>query len=170
MLAAAIITAVATAALALIAVLQIRAGKQIAADSLEATKRQWQPRVSGHAWTGQVPGSRAPAPDQFELPYYLLNQGTGPAFNVEHGIEIDGERQPSGYSPDFSLAAGHEYPPVHDGGIPSGVQPLLLYTDRAKVETAKELVIWVRFENLLGESFEVRTFVNQQRRTEFQAI
>jgi hypothetical protein len=30
------------------------------------------------------------APDEMAVSYYLSNEGTGPAFNVEHGVEIEG--------------------------------------------------------------------------------
>jgi hypothetical protein len=38
-------------------------------------------------------GEGKAAPGEMAVPYYLRNQGTGPAFNVEHGVEVTGKLQ-----------------------------------------------------------------------------
>lgn len=107
MLAAAIITAGATVALAMLAYLQIRASQwqaseaaaaatlqstialQAARETREAAERQWQPRVIAHPWFWVIPGDRegtqggAVVDGTLHAAYYLVNQGSGPAFNVD---------------------------------------------------------------------------------------
>ena len=98
MLAAAIVTAAATVGLAALAFWQIHAGREqtevatdaalaIARETRQAAERQWQPRVFAHAWGDPVRGDgHNAAPDEMGVRYRLKNEGTGPAFNVEHGV------------------------------------------------------------------------------------
>lgn len=124
-LAAAIISAIATVALAGVAVIQIRAGKkqteialQTARETREAAERQWQPRVFAHPWFWKIPGDRegieggAVIDGTLHAAYYLINQGSGPAFNVEHGIDVGGNRQKTGII--LNMGGGHVIPPVFD--------------------------------------------------------
>ena len=86
MLAASIITAAATAVLAALAYLQMRAASTqtaaalaIAMETRAAAERQWQPRVIANPWPGPSPGSGDDAaPDETAVPYYLSNDGTWP--------------------------------------------------------------------------------------------
>lgn len=114
-LAASIVTAAATVVLAVVAFCQIRAGREqatearkqatkaleiataqahstvtIARETREAAERQWQPRVFARYHGEAVPAGEGftVAPDEIAVPYYLINEGTGPAFNVQVGIEV----------------------------------------------------------------------------------
>ncbi len=189
MLAAAIITAAATAALAVLACVQIRASQklaseaagaamlqatialQVARETREAAERQWQPRVFAHPWPGQIPGTGEKAPlvadDEVPVAYYLANAGTGPGFNIRHGINVNG-RLHEEYGPFPTMGAGVEVPPVHDTvGLPVGVRPIVVAVKRAEWVGA-DIVYWTQFENLLGERFEVRN--HRVRPAEFRRL
>jgi hypothetical protein len=179
MLAASIITAAATAVLALLAYLQIRAGRDqtdaalaIARESREAAERQWQPRVFAHAWQGgpkRGDGNNA-APDEMAVPYYLSNEGTGPAFNVEHGVEVSDKLHTWEDRQFRTMRAGEEIPPLHDSiGLPVGLSPIVVGVKLTEWSD-DSLVYWTRFENLLGERFEVRNFPDPTRRAEFRRV
>jgi hypothetical protein len=179
MLAASIVAAAATVALAALAYWQIRAGRQqtlaalsIAREAREAAERQWQPRVFAHAWHGgPVRGDGdAAAPDEMTVPYYLTNAGTGPAFNVEHGIEVAGEQKTWDDRQWRTMAAGEEIPPLHDSiGMPVALKPIVIGISLDEWDDS-ELVYWTRFENLLGERFEVRNHPDPTRPAEFRRL
>jgi hypothetical protein len=122
MLAASIITAAATVGLAVLAYRQIRAGQAqtaaalaVARETREAAERQWQPRVFVHAWHGPVPGDEEnAAPDEMAVRYYLTNEGTGPAFNVEHGVEVAGQLHTWEDRQWRTMRAGEAIPPMFD--------------------------------------------------------
>jgi len=136
-LAASIITAAATVALAVLAYFQIRAGRHqaeaakaqsdaalkitreqaaaavaIAKETREAAERQWQPRVIANPWPGPSRGDGDnAAPDEMAVSYYLGNDGSGPAFNVEHGIEVAGKLLAWEGGLYRTMRAGQEFPP-----------------------------------------------------------
>jgi hypothetical protein len=95
------------------------------------------------------------APEEMAVAYYLSNEGTGPAFNVEHGIEVGGKpyawenrlwrtMRPGEFIPQLDPNAGQSVPPT---ALTIGVK---------KADWNANVVYWTRFENLLGERFEVR--------------
>jgi hypothetical protein len=180
MLAAAIITAAATVALALLAYVQIRAGGEQTAAALEmahqtreAAERQWQPRVFAHPWFWAIPGERDQIPagavvdGTLRAAYYVVNQGSGPAFNIEHGIEIAGSRQTVGVI--LNMATGQEIPPVFNLEVPTGVAPLVVQVPEPEFN-GEALAYWAQFENLLGERFEVVSYHDANRQAEFRRL
>jgi hypothetical protein len=178
-LAAAIITAAATVGLAVLAYCQISAGRtqtsaalKIARETREAAQRQWQPRVFVHAWANPVPGTGDnAAPDEMAVPYRLENEGTGPAFNVAHGVEVAGKLHTWGDRQYRSIRAGQELPPMLDSiGMAVKVDPLVVGVKLTEWNDGEGLVYWSRFENLLGERFEVRNYPDPTRPAEFRRI
>jgi hypothetical protein len=189
MLAAAIITAAATVVLAVLAYAQIKAnGKQtrealgiaresreaalaIARESREAAERQWQPRVFGHAWQGPRAGSGDDAaPNEMAVGYYLGNEGTGPAFNIEHGVQVGNKRFPwiGQYR---TMRAGEQIPPMLDSiGQPIQLVPLYVGVPLDEWTDKADVVYWTRFENLLGERFEVRNYPDPNRPADFERL
>jgi len=192
-LAPSIVTAAATVALALLAYLQIRAGQSqavtmraqsdaalaiaqeqaaaaltVARETREAAERQWQPRVFVHAWHGPVPGDgNDAAPDEMAVRYYLSNEGTGPAFNVEHGVEVAGKLHTWEDRQWRTMRAGEAIPPMFDTiGQPVSLSPIVVGVKKS--EWSEDIVYWTRFENLLGERFEVRNFPDPTRPAEFR--
>jgi hypothetical protein len=127
-LAASIITAAATVALAVLAYFQIRAGSaqtqaalSIARESREAAERQWQPRVFARKWGPPERGNgNNAAPDEMAVPYYLVNEGVGPAFNVEAGVEVAGRLHARDGGQWWAMRAG-EFMPQLD---PDSMQPV----------------------------------------------
>jgi hypothetical protein len=166
----AIITAAATVVLATLAYIQIRAGRAQTKELREAAERQWQPRVFAHGWGLEfkitIPVDN---PGEGVAGYYLSNEGTGPAFNVEHGVEVAGRR----YTPGAGLLermvrAGQEIPPMLDAvGLPVSLTPIQVAIGQEKPES---IVYWTRFENLLGERFEVLNFSDPTRPAEFHRL
>jgi hypothetical protein len=191
---AAIITAAATVALAALACFQIRAGREqtraakiqsdaalaiaqqqaeaaiaVVRETREAAGRQWQPRVFAHGWFGRYPKDNI-SPDEMAIPYYLTNEGTGPAFNVEHGIELAGKVTTWKDQLHRTIRAGEEIPPVrHPPAGPRGVAPMVVNVKMGGKSQA-DIVYWARFENLLGERFEVRNFPDPTRPAEFRRV
>jgi hypothetical protein len=173
-LAAAIITAVATVALAVVAVFQIRAGQEqtaaaltIARESREAAQRQWQPRV--FAQPRQAPFRDRPT-EQMMVPCYLVNEGTGPAFNVELGVGVAGTIHRYEGGQWWAMRAGEFMPPVAaDSGqpIPEG---RIVVTVPLDAWDPDDYVYWTHFENLLGERFEVRVYPDPKRPPDFRPL
>jgi hypothetical protein len=189
MLAAAIITAVATAALAAIAVVQIRAGgkaaeaalaitqKQaeaaiaIARETREAAERQWQPRVFVHAWHGPKPGDGTDAaPGEMAVRYYLSNEGTGPAFNVEHGVRVKGKPHTWDDRQWRNMRAGEFIPALERGGTQPVPPSAIVVGVKLDEWDEDDYVYWARFENLLGDRFEVRNYPDPTRPAEFRRL
>ncbi len=76
-----------------------------------------------HGWTGPY-NKNNPDPNAMAVPYYLSNEGTGPAFNVEHGVEVAGEIYTPGGQLHRIIRAGDEIPPMLDSiGMPVSLLP-----------------------------------------------
>lgn len=192
---AAILTALATIALAVTAVCQIRAGQKqnesaarqarralelarkqadaairIASETREAAERQWQPRVFARKLGAMESGDgRNAAPDEWAVPCYLVNEGTGPAFNIEIGIEAEGKLHTWLAGPWWALQAQEFFPPLDPNGtrrVPS--KPI--YVGVKVMEWADDYAIVARFENLLEERFEVRTYPDPIKPPEFRRL
>jgi type II secretory pathway pseudopilin PulG len=192
---AAILTALATIALAIVAVCQIRAGQKqaqsaarqarrafelartqadaasrIASETREAAERQWQPRVFARKSGGVESGDgRNAAPDEWAVPCYLVNEGTGPAFNIEVGIEAEGKFHPWEGGPWWALQAQEFFPPLDPAGT-RRVPSTPIHVGVKVNEWADDYVIVSRFENLLEERFEVRTYPDPNRPSEFRRL
>lgn len=190
-LAASIATAAATIGLAVLAYFQIRASQAqaraakaqidsalaiakeqasaalaVAGETRGAAERQWQPRVFAHALHGPVRGDGTDAaPDEMAVRYYLSNEGTGPAFNVEHGVELAGKLH-TWDDRQWRTMRASEFIPQLDpqGGQP--VPPSSIVVGVKLAEWNDDVVYWTRFENLLGERFEVRNYPDPTRPAE----
>src|SRR5205807_8250402 len=105
---------------------QAAAALDVARETREAAERQWQPRVFAHAWHGPVPGDGDnAAQDEMAVRYYLSNEGTGPAFNVEHGVEVAGKLHTWEDRQWRTMRAGEAIPPMLDAiGQPVSLSPL----------------------------------------------
>jgi hypothetical protein len=194
-LTASIITAAATVGLAVLAYCQIRAGQAqtraakeqsdaalaiaqeqaaaalaVARETREAAERQWQPRVFVHAWHGPVRGDGDnAAPDEMAVRYYLTNEGTGPAFNVEHGVEVAGKLHTWEDRQWRTMRAGEAIPPMFDAiGQPVSISPIVVGVKLA--DWNEDIIYWARFENLLGERFEVRNPPDPTKAAEFRRV
>jgi hypothetical protein len=148
---------------------QSDASLKIAHETREAAERQWQPRVIAHKWSDPKLGTGDDAaPDEMAVGYRLKNEGTGPAFNVEHGVEVGGRvhRWPGQYQ---AMVAREEQPPMLTAtGLPQQVTPLVVGVK--KDQWSDDLLYWTRFENLLGERFEVRSPPDLTKPAEFRRL
>jgi hypothetical protein len=191
----AILTAGATLLLAALAFWQIRAGQAqakeakgqsdaaltiardqataaltVARETREAAERQWQPRVFAHAWHGPVRGDgNNAAADEMAVRYYLRNEGTGPAFNVEHGVDVAGTPHTWENRQWRTMRAGEAIPPIPDP-IRQPVPDSPLVIGVRLTEWDEAIIYWTRFENLLGERFEVRNPPDATRPAEFRRV
>ena len=127
-----------------------------------------------HPWFGPIPGQADQTPagavvdGTLYAAYYLVNQGSGPAFNVEHGIEIGGSRQRGG-NIILNMGAGGLIPPVFDVEHPTGVPPIVR-TVPAPDFKGEGVAYWAQFENLLGERFEVLSYHDPNRQADFRRL
>jgi hypothetical protein len=197
MLAAALVTAAATVGLALLAYKQMGAAEvqmrgtraqsdaaiaiakeqaaaalQLARETREAAERQWQPRVFVHGKDEPTVGDgNDAAPDEMAVAYYLSNEGTGPAFNVEHGIEIAGKTYTWNDWQWGSMRAGEFIPQLDAGStqpVPSSA--IVVGVKLSEWVEGEDRVYWSRFENLLGDRYEVRNYADAARATEFRRL
>jgi hypothetical protein len=168
----AIITAAATVLLAALAYIQIRAGRAQTREFREAAERQWQPRVFVHGWHGPKRGDGdLAAPDEMAVPYYLSNEGVGPAFNVEHGITVNGTAHTWNDWQWPNMRAGDFIPALNVGAtqpVPSSA--IVVAVKMSEWGDGQDLVYWARFENLLGERFEVRNHQDPTAPAEFRHV
>jgi hypothetical protein len=175
-LAASIVTATATVVLAAIAAWQIRAGREqteataaIARETREAAERQWQPRVFAryHGPPAIGDGTTA-APDEMAVPYYLVNEGTGPAFNVHVGIDVAGRvhwREGIWWS-----MQSREFIPALDPIAKQPVPLKVIYTGVPESAWKPDAYAYVTHFELLGERFEVRSYPDQTRPSGFRRL
>jgi hypothetical protein len=194
-LAASIVTAAATVALAIIAVVQIRASQtqaadakaqsdaavaaahaqsmsalEIAREAREAAQRQWQPRVFMHAWHGPERGDGTnAAPDEMAVRFYLSNEGTGPAFNVRPWVEVAGKRHAWG-DRQYRTMRVDEFCPTLTPGTRQPVPDSFLTIGVKLTQWVEDVIYCVEFENLLGERFEVRNYPDATRPADFRRI
>ncbi len=89
--------------------------------------------------------------------YWLENEGTGPAFNVEHGVEVAGKLHTWNDWQYRSMRAGESAPLMFDANnFPVSKSPIVVGVPMDEWNDGEGLMYWTRFENLLGERFEVR--------------
>ena len=88
--------------------------------------------------------------------YRLKNEGTGPAFNVEHGVWVAGNLHVWGQYP--SMVAGEELPPMLSSGQLVKHTPIVVGVKLTEWDEGHGLIYWTRFENLLGERFAVLNY------------
>jgi hypothetical protein len=160
MLAATIITACATMLLAAVAYLQMRAGRWQAYEQAEAVKRGMQPRVTAERWFD--PEHRQTYDEVFvSMQFFLTNDGAGPAFNVAYGVDSDDQSHPGDNGHLYRTMRVAEILPGPSDSLdsPGSEQPIVVkfrHENKPRDEIDQGLVYWTRFDNVMGERFEVR--------------
>ena len=153
---------------------RILAGKAQTREQAETVKREWQPRVRAQPFIGAY---KKPVliPDQMAVPYFLSNDGTGPAFNVEYGIELSGQPgTPSGHL--YRVLRAREEAPTKEIEDEPGkhwldaIVTTVMKQGMSEDEIKEELVYWAWFDNLIGERFEVRNPHDVGQPAEFREI
>ena len=117
---------------------------------------------------------RNAAPDEWAVPCYLVNEGTGPAFNIEVAIEAEGKLHSWTVGPWWAMQAQEFFPPL-DANPTQRVPNLRVpttpfYIGVKAAEWAEDYVLVTRFENLLEERFEVRSYPDPTRPSEFRRL
>jgi hypothetical protein len=77
--------------------------------------------VFAHSWASgpKVGDGNDAVPDEMAVPYYLSNEGTGPAFDIEHGVEIAGKLHTFEGRQYRTMRAGEQVPQLYDSiGFP----------------------------------------------------
>lgn len=147
---------------------QIEAVAEISAATREASRdaarAQLQPIVFAHGHGGAISGPN----DELDLDvgeiaflYYLSNEGTGPALNIEHGVECGGVDHEFGGGMQFRTARAGEFLPPLDQATRQPVPSQFLSVVIAERELparwrSSGRTYWARFENVFGEQFETR--------------
>lgn len=103
------------------------------------------------------------------LGYYLVNEGTGPAFNIQVGIDVAGRvHWREGIW--WSMQAREFIPPL-DAIAKQPVPLEVIYIGVPELAWKPDAYAYVtHFENLLGERFEVRSYPDQARPSEFTRL
>jgi hypothetical protein len=122
----------------------------------EAARAQNQPIVFAHTYGGAIKGPAEEAgvgPGEVGFRYRLINEGTGVALNIRHGVELCGIVREHGDGMEVrSMRPAQE--------LPKGRTTALAFTvvfreDELPQGWAKEaLAYWVGFENVFGETFK----------------
>lgn len=150
---------------------QAAAAVEVARETREAAQRQWQPRVFVHGkgqWRGD--GRNSPS-DVMVVAYYLSNEDTGPAFNVEHGVEIEGRQHTREDRQWRTMRAGEFIPQLDaDSTQPVPTMPLIVNVKLSEYGEGRDRVYWSRFENLLGDRYEVRNPAEATRPAEIRPL
>ena len=69
-----------------------------------------------------------------------------------------------------TIRAGEQIPPMFDSiGMPVSLTPLTVGVKLGEWDP-HDFAYWTRFENLLGERFEVRTYPDPKRPAEFRRL
>jgi hypothetical protein len=149
---------------------QVDALVGVAQATLDAARAQVQPVVFAHAHGGALRGPN----DDFDLAedkaaalYYLTNEGTGLALDLEHGVLIAEAEYAFGGGLRFRAARpGEMLPPLPASGERRRRRSELLAVDfpldvleqarRARIN----FVYWCRFSNVFGEQFETQNSLN----------
>lgn len=140
----------------------------------EAAAKQWQPLVYCHQRRGPDFGPAELGYDDVigevvRFHYYLSNEGLGPALNIVHGIELDGEQFLFGARSDAGFQfrtcrAGEFLPPLQPDSrepvparsIPLDVPNERYWRDEGGRKVGPQPLYFCRFESLFGERWETR--------------
>lgn len=140
---------------------QIKALSKITDATTDAARSQLQPLVLANAHGPAYRGPHHPHLEagQIMFEYYLTNEGTGPALNIRHGVEIAGVEYEFGGGMQFRTAkAGEFLPPLGpDASQPVPTTFLSVVLDERVLQTGWDTIArtyWARFENVFGETFE----------------
>jgi hypothetical protein len=123
----------------------------------EAARAQNQPIVFAHTYGGAIKGPNDGAdlgPGEVGFRYRLINEGTGVALNVRHGVELCGIEREYGDSMEVrSMRPAEELPP---GGRTTALAFTVVFREDELPESwPREARAYVaRFENVFGEAFK----------------
>jgi hypothetical protein len=157
---------------------QLVALSRITDATRDAARAQLQPIVFAHAHGAARRGPN----DELDLsegrvafPYYLSNEGTGPALNIKHGVEVGGIDYPFGGGMEFRTARAGEFLPPLDEGTTQPVPSRSLTVDVADHELPEGWrtlthSYWARYENVFGEKFETRNPNDPRQSAVFRRI
>lgn len=67
------------------------------------------------------------------------------------------------------MGVGHTIPPVFDVESPTGVAPIVVEVPKPDFD-GEAVRYWAQFENLLGERFEVVSYHDPDRQTDFRRL
>jgi hypothetical protein len=143
---------------------QLAALSDITDATRDAARAQLQPIVFAHAYGAAVRGPD----DTLDLgdgdvgfPYYIANEGTGPALDVKHGVEVEGIDHPFGGGMGYRTLRPEESAPPLDQttGKLVVIRPLMVVLREEDLLPGWPTAVgtyWARFENVFGEQFETR--------------
>jgi hypothetical protein len=156
---------------------QLDALERITDATRDAARAQLQPLVLSHAHGAFARGPREPdlGEGQISFDYYVSNEGTGPALNIEHGVEVAGHDFAFGDGMQFRTAGAGEFLPPLDADaaqpIPSRFLRVVVNEGELPVGwNTLPRTYWARFENVFGERFETRNPSNPQQPFVFARI
>ena len=143
---------------------QLHALANITEATRDAARAQVQPVIFTHAHGAPIRGPNEDhdlAEDEVAFEYYLSNEGTGPALNIKHGVEVAGVDYPFAGGMEFRAARPGEFLPGLDPGatqpIPSRFIRVVLRVEALSVGWERiARTYWARFENVFGDQFETR--------------
>jgi hypothetical protein len=123
----------------------------------EAARAQNQPIVFAHTYGGAIKGPDEGAdlgPGEVGFRYRLVNEGTGVALNIRHGVELYGiEREHGGGMEVRSMRPAEKLPPA--GRATALAFTVVFREEELPTSWPNEArAYWASFENVFGESFK----------------
>jgi hypothetical protein len=121
----------------------------------EAARAQNQPIVFAHAYGGAIKGPDESdlGPGEVGFRYRLVNEGTGLALNIRHGVELRGiEREHGDGMHVRSMRPAEELPST---GMGTATAFMVVFREDGLPQTwpREARSYWARFENVFGETF-----------------
>ena len=122
----------------------------------EAARAQNQPIVFAHTYGGAIKGPNDDdlGPGEVGFRYRLVNEGTGVALNIRHGVEMCGIEREQGDGMEVrSMRPAEELPPA--GRVTALAFMVVFREDELPEAWPREArAYWARFENVFGEAFK----------------
>lgn len=124
----------------------------------EAARAQNQPIVFAHTLSGAITGPNEEAdlgPGEVGFQYRLINEGTGVALNIRHGVELCGIVREHGDGVEVrSMRPAERLPPGRPAGTALAFTVVFREDELPAGWRNEARAYWASFENVFGEAFK----------------
>lgn len=93
--------------------------------------------------------------DQVAIAYFVANEGSGIAVNIQHGVKVGGEQHKYGGGLQIRVLGPGESQPIRDvSGQLIWRVPIFVIRSREELWGSRDVSYWASFQNVFGERFE----------------